>query len=161
MEADVDPGMDPGMDPDDRLLAELAEALEPWTVPPPEVVEAGRQSFTWRTIDAELAMLSYDSLLDEAVAAVRSAGEPRILSFEAGGIAVEVEVDETAGARRLLGQLVPGGPADLELRTPGESIVGQADELGRFVLALPAERVRVSLRCVLADGVVETAWVVL
>jgi hypothetical protein len=154
--------MEADMEPDDTLLAELAEALHPWTVPPPEVVEAAKRSFTWRTIDAELAQLSYDSLLDEAVASVRSGGQPRILSFEAGETTVEVEVDETAGARRLLGQLVPGGPADLELRTPGEPIVGQADELGRFVLALPADRVRVSLRCVPAAGVaVETTWVVL
>jgi hypothetical protein len=147
---------------DEALLAELAGVLRPYTVPPPEVVEAAKQSFTWRTIDAELAALTHDSLLDEEPVAVRAAAQPRILTFETDGLTVEVEVDETPGARRLLGQLVPAGPADLELRSAaGEPVAGQADELGRFVLALPAERQRVSLRCVRPDGAVETAWVAL
>jgi hypothetical protein len=40
-------------------------------------------------------------------------------------------------------------------------VTGSADELGRFVLALPAERQLCSLRCLLAGGVVQTSWMVL
>jgi hypothetical protein len=147
---------------DDELMAELAAAVEEETAVSDRRRAAARAAFTWRTIDAELAALTHDSLLDEEPVAVRAAAQPRILTFETDGLTVEVEVDETPGARRLLGQLVPAGPADLELRSAaGEPVAGQADELGRFVLALPAERQRVSLRCVRPDGAVETAWVAL
>lgn len=149
---------------DAALLAELADVLRPATQPPPEVLEASRQLFTWRTVDAELAALAYDSLLDDAGAAlVRSAGQPRILSFEAGSITIEVEVDETPGARRLLGQLVPAAAAELQLvLVAGEPVPGRADDLGRFVLPLPAVPSRMSLQCVVAGGgVVRSAWLVL
>lgn len=138
---------------DDALLAELAGVLRPYTVPPPEVVEAARQSFTWRTIDAELAALTHDSLLDDEPVLARAAAQPRILTFEAGELTIEVEVDETPGGRRLLGQLVPAGPAELELRCAGaDTVTSAADEYGRFTLPLSAGRRRVSLLCRLADG---------
>jgi len=154
----------PDTHPDDEaLLAELGRLLRTLDGPPPEVVQAGRALFTWRTVDAELAELVYDSLLDDgAFVGVRAAGHPRILSFEAGPVTLEVEVDETPGARRLLGQLAPPGEAELELQTAGEPVRGRADEIGRFVLALPADPGHVSLRCVLADGTaVRSAWMVL
>jgi hypothetical protein len=95
------------------------------------------------------------------VAAVRTTGQPRILTFEAGELIIEVEVDETPGARRLIGQLTPPGPAELELRTPEETVLGSADELGRFVLALPIQRLRSSLRVRRGDQAAETSWVTL
>jgi hypothetical protein len=146
---------------DDALLAELATALGPEMAPPPELVEAAKASFTWRTIDAELADLAHDSLVDLGVG-VRAGASPRILTFESAALTIEVEVDETPGQRRLIGQLVPGGPADLELRTTGTPATGRADELGRFVLSLPAERCRASIRCMRPEGgAVESAWVVI
>jgi hypothetical protein len=145
--------MEAEMEPDDALLAELAEALRPWTVPPPEVVEAGKQSFTWRTIDAELAVLTHDSLLDATPVLARSGTQPRMLTFEAGELTIELEVDSGAGQRRLVGQLLPGWPAELELRAgDAEPVTGRSDGLGRFSLPLPAERRRVGLRLRLADG---------
>jgi hypothetical protein len=145
---------------DDLLLAELAGVLDQVYGPPPAVLDAAKGLFALRTLDAELAELVHDSIEDEPVG-VRSGGQPRILSFEAGGLTVEVEVDETPGARRLIGQLTPPGPAELELRTPADPVVGEADDLGRFVLALPAQPLRSSLRVRRADGVTETSWVVL
>lgn len=147
---------------DDDLLAELAVVLERVSGQPPAVVEAAKGLFTWRTVDAELAALVHDSLVDATEFGVRATGQPRILTFETGGLTVEVEVDETPGARRLIGQLTPPGPARLELRTPGEPVRGTADDLGRFVLALSGERLRSSLRVERgADTVAETAWVTL
>lgn len=138
---------------DDTLLAELAEALRPWTEPPPEVVEAGKQSYTWRTIDAELAVLTHDSLLDDEPALVRSTSQPRFLTFEGGDLTVEVEVDSTSSGRRLLGQVVPAQAVELELRTDdGEPVSVAADGFGRFVISLPATRQRIGLRVRLADG---------
>jgi hypothetical protein len=127
--------------------------------PPPELVEAGKGLFTWRTIDAELAELAYDSLVADDEPGVRAGGQPRTLTFEAGGLTVEVEVDDVPGARRLIGQLTPPGRAELELRTADDAVVGEADDLGRFVLALPVAKLRSSLRIRRGSATVETAWV--
>ncbi len=148
------------MNDDETLLGELGRLLGRVAGPPSEVVTASRGLFTWRTVDAELAELVHDSLV-EAAAGTRAGAQPRILTFETDGLTVEVEVDETPGARRLLGQLVPAEAAELELRSVGEPVRGRADEMGRFVLALPAQHTRASLRCVRPGGAVDTAWVIL
>lgn len=140
-------------DPDDLLLDELAALLGPQHEPPPEVLHAARGVFTWRTVDAEIAALTYDSLLDDGPVGVRAAGQSRILTFEAEGLTIEVELDATPSGRRLLGQLVPAQAAELELLGAGQVLATcAADELGRFVVTLPpAPSRRVALRCRLAD----------
>jgi hypothetical protein len=154
--------MSDGRVTDDELLAELAGVLGKVMGPPPELVEAAKALFTWRTIDAELAALAFDSIeVEPADAGVRAGGQPRILTFEADDLTVEVEVDEAPGARRLIGQLTPPGRAELELRTPDQTVLGDADDLGRFVLALPAHRLRTSLRIRRAERIAETSWVIL
>src|SRR5688500_13322027 len=112
-------------DPDEALLAELADLLGRVAGPPPELTRQARALYTWRTVDAELAELVHDSAADAATAGVRSGQQPRTLTFEvhppssAGPdrtpLLIEVELDETVGARQLIGQLVPPGPATLEL----------------------------------------------
>lgn len=139
---------------DELLLAELGAALRPETVPPPELLAAAEALWTWRDVDAELAALEYDSLLDEGPVSVRSGGQPRVLSFVAGSVTVEVEVDDTRPVRRLVGQLVPAGAAELELRGESGRWPGAADAYGRFVLDLPARPERLSLRIRLDAGTV-------
>jgi hypothetical protein len=149
------------VDDDERLLAELGEAVRVYEGAPDDVIAAAKDLFTWRTVDAELASLTFDSLLDDEPAAVRStAVEPRVLTFEADGLAVEVEVD-TDPERRLVGQLVPAQPAELELITPQRRVRATADRLGRFVVPLPAEPSRVTLRVVAGGGRVVTATAVI
>jgi hypothetical protein len=152
-----------GPDAADALFEELAPVVHERSRPPADVVNAAKQLFTWRTIDAELARLTYDSLLDDGHAEIRSAGQPRTLVYEAAGLTLELEIDETPGHRRLLGQLEPAVPAELELRTiAGSPTTSRTDELGRFVLSLPPEPGQVSLRCVANDGrPVDMAWTVL
>jgi hypothetical protein len=150
------------LDPDDDVLMDelrtLAAADDPT---PPNVLAAARGSYTWRTIDAELAGLVYDSVLDaEGLAAVRSADTVRLLTFETAGLAIELEVTAVAGSRRLLGQLVPPGRGFVELRHAGGVLELEADEVGRFS-ADAVEPGPVSLRC-RREGersVVETEWV--
>ena len=50
---------------DEELLAALRQALRARQAVSPGFVEAGKGAFAWRTIDAELAQLTYDSLVDE------------------------------------------------------------------------------------------------
>lgn len=152
----------PAAGDDEALLVELADLLDRADPPPAGLVEMSKQLWTWRTIDAELAELGHDSLVDEPSAAVRSGDQERLVTFETPRLTIEVEVTGGAGDRRLVGQLDPAGPAELELRIADGAISGAADELGRFVIILPAARQRASLRCVLPDGgAVETAWLVL
>ena len=143
----------------DRLLAALA-AADP---PPADIVESARGIYSWRTIDAELAELSYDSELDEeALAGVRGAGELRQLTFEAEGVRLDVEVT-TGPPTRLVGQLAPPGVARVEVRSPESSVTVDTDDHGRFsVTELPSGPV--SLRCTpltSGGGTVETGWVVI
>jgi hypothetical protein len=149
----------------DRVLLRHLRAVLGRVAPVPNGVVLGAKGlFTWRTVDAELAAEAYDSLLDDDTALARSVAGPRIVTFEAGELTVEVEVDDRPSGRRLVGQLVPAQPASLELRRPMAAPTGAistaADELGRFLLPLPAEVTLVRVRVALADGsVVESAAV--
>jgi hypothetical protein len=151
-----------GHDEDGPLFEELRRLVELADPVPARVLEAARGSFTWRTIDAELAELAYDSMLDAGrEALVRTSGAGRVLTFESPGLAVEVEVTAVASARRLMGQLVPPQPAAIEIRHAGGTTAVDADDLGRFsadgIAAGP-----VSLVCRLAEArTIATDWLVL
>jgi hypothetical protein len=116
---------------DDALLAALGETVERVDPVPEALVAAARSALTWRTVDEELAELSFDSS-EERLVGVR-AGAPtqaRQLTFDADGATVEVELTDG----RLVGQLLPPGPARVELRHGAEVTMTDADDLGRFAL---------------------------
>ena len=146
---------------DERLVAELRAFAGRADPVPEDVVFAARGSFAWRRVDAELAELTFDSLLDDAgLAVVRSGDAVRLVTFDAGDVSVEVEITERGPRRRLLGQLVPPQEAQVEVRAASGRAEVAADRLGRFTVdemgAGPA-----SLRCRLtASGrVIESGWV--
>ncbi|MDN5861482.1 MAG: hypothetical protein L0H84_23005 [Pseudonocardia sp.] len=142
------------MTDDEALLDELATLLRPMLEPPPEVLVAGRRTFGWRDADAALARLVHDSLLDQGSAARAGGAGPRLLAFEDGDTVVELQVD----GRRLVGQVDPPAGVALELCAadvdgPGEVLrTGQADAMGRFVLAVPPGAALVTVRCTYPDG---------
>jgi hypothetical protein len=160
------PGQDPESDEHERLWRVLAAVVGETDPVPPEVLQSGRDSFAWRTIDAELAALTYDSATEHPVVAVVRASEgPRLVTFEAPDLTVEVEVTVLGARRRLLGQLFPPQPALVTVRDhQGGTVAVEADELGRFRAEdLPAGLC--SLRCQLAGteqgAAVVTDWIVL
>jgi hypothetical protein len=146
---------------DEDLLALLQEALT-YGPCPPAVVAAAKDAFGWRDIDAQLAALTFDSLLETGeLVGVRSATlEARLLTFECGEVTVEIELADGSGGR-INGQLVPPQAAEIEVRYAGGSLTITASAAGRFwVTELP--RGPISLICRFADGtVVQTEWVVL
>jgi hypothetical protein len=145
---------------DDILLDELRALAQVHDPVPERVLAAARGSYTWRTIDAELAALVYDSALDaEALAAVRSAETVRLLTFETDELAIELEVTAVDGRRRLQGQLVPPGPGSVELRHGGGTLELEADEVGRFAAEVDAGPISLRCRRERDRAVVETEWV--
>jgi hypothetical protein len=125
-------------------LRALAARLEPV---PDRLLQAAVDAYAWRTVDADLAELVFDSLADRQEAAlVRGAQGERLLSFQASSLTIEVEVTATGAARRLIGQLVPPQRADVQIRHQDDVVTIATDELGRFIAdSLPAGPV--SLRC--------------
>jgi hypothetical protein len=134
----------------DPLARELRELLRRVDPVPARVVDAGRNSFGWRTLDAELARLTEDSLL--AGAGLR--GEPpRLLTYQAGDRMIEVEVSDLGGRLRVLGQLVPPQPARVRADQPAGAVEVAADPLGRFAFRdLPPGPTRFACQPLGPDG---------
>lgn len=150
---------------DDVLLSELQGALATLDPVPGHVVAAAKACLTWRHVDAELAELVADTAIQPADAARTGSQEsgnataPRLLTFEAPGLTVEVEVTEQGRQRRLQGQLVPPGSAEIEVRWQGGSISSQANSTGLFA-AGPVPAGPVSIACDRHGGAgpVVTSW---
>jgi hypothetical protein len=146
-----------------ELLAQVREMLDETDPVPEFLLDAARATYTWRTIDAELAELTGDSLLEGA--AVRSSRAPRLLTFTAAAATLVVEVAEHPGGaslgRRLLGQILSPRPADVEVRHAEGTLSVTADEFGRFrAEAVPPGPI--SLACRFGDAAqpqLVTSWV--
>lgn len=148
---------------DDELLARLRRIAAEVDPVPEHVGAAARLAIEWRTLDAELAALIEDSRVDEPALAVRAAGAPRALAFEAGELVIEVEAEATGeGELRIVGQLVPAQPAEVVVRHGGALVATRADERGRFAAAgIEAGAISLRVRLAGAGGaarLVETAW---
>jgi hypothetical protein len=120
---------------DDELLAALGRALQEREPVPEDVVAAAKGAFVWRTIDAELAALTFDSVADaQALAGVRGSGGPRALTFEHDDVVVDVEVTEHGTRRTLVGHVAPAPLESVEVHQAGrdEPVRQTADALGRF-----------------------------
>lgn len=152
------------LEPADReLLMLLRGVLEETDQVPGPLIEAARAGFTWRTVDAELAELIADSVLDAA--AVRAADAPRLVTFAAGAVSLVIEIvapPARAGevARRLIGQIVGAPPAEVEVRHADGSLTVQTDDYGRF-RAAPVPPGPISLAVHFAGGrrPLVTSWV--
>ena len=147
---------------DEALVAELGRVVAQVDPVPDLVLELGRAAFAMRTLDSELAELVRDSEL-EALAVRGTATGPRLLSFEAHGVSVELQVAGHGRSVDVMGQVSGSEPGALAVRlegADGETAV-DVDELGMFrATGLAAGRLRVH---VLVDGErrVTTSWVTL
>jgi hypothetical protein len=97
------------------LLTNDSRFLEPY--------HNGRQR-----LDAKIAELTFDSVVD-AIPVRGAVDVPRMLTFHAGGLTVDVELS----AQGLMGQVLPPQPARIEvLGGPQQSALLTADAMGRF-----------------------------
>lgn len=152
-------GHDKGSGDAMTMFSALAARMDPV---PQAVLDAARGSFTWRTIDAELAEIAFDSVLDEHLAGVRGPMTgPRLLTFEAVDVAIELEVTDVGGQRRLVGQVVPSDAAAVEVRHAEGATPVSTDDMGRFAVEeIPAGPVSVRVQRPGREPV-DTDWVTL
>jgi hypothetical protein len=129
---------EPGWHDDDRLLADLGDAVRSASEVPPSFVQVGRGAFAWHGIDLELATLAYDSDVSGVPVGVRSrSGGVRSLTFEGAGLTLEVELSADA----LGGQVVPPRPGTVEVWVDDELASETAvDDAGWFHVAPPPAR---------------------
>lgn len=151
-------------DPNDALLVAVRGVLDDTEPVPESVIAAAKGAFTWRTIDAELAELSFDSLLSGELTGTRGAVGLRTLSFEYGSLAVEIEVAEDGVERRLVGQVGPRPADTVEVHhvDAREPLIARPDHLGRFsVVGVRHGQIRLLLRFSPANGpaMLLTEWV--
>lgn len=153
---------------DEQLLATLDDALTSARAVPPAFLEAAKATYAWRTVDTELAALTYDSAEDfDLAGAVRAEPVPlRALTFASPEFTVELDLTP----EMLIGQLSPGQPGRVTAYTgtaeagagdPDGTQIGTAaiDDLGFFTLRpTPDQPFRLLCRTS-AGATVLTGWV--
>jgi hypothetical protein len=137
----------------DLLEEELRQAAAILDPVPAELRRTAVDAFALRDLDARVAELTFDSLVD-AIPVRGAADPPRMLTFQADEVTVDVEVT----ADGLIGQVLPPGPARIEvLSGPRAPAPLTADELGRFTGEAPPSG-PFALRLRTGEGVVVTDW---
>ncbi|WP_086564937.1 hypothetical protein [Streptomyces africanus] len=131
-------------------LRRAAAVLDPV---PAELQQIAVDAYALHDLDARVAELTFDSLVDALP--VRGAGDaPRMLTFQAGEVTVDVEVTPHG----LMGQVLPPQPARIEVLggpRPGSPLT--ADDLGRFTADTPPSG-PFALRLRTGGDVVVTQW---
>jgi hypothetical protein len=142
----------------DDLLEELRVAALMDDPVPERVKFAAKASLSWRTIDAELAQLTYDSVLDEElVGHVRGVAAARLLTFSTPELTLDVEVEGSGRDRRLIGELAPAQRAIVAIRHSEGVTEVETDDDGRFRTGpIPAGPIALSLRLAAGGSAVQT-----
>ena len=148
------PASDPGDQENGTVTGPSQQAADPDPAPC-EVRAAAQEAYSCRWVEANVAALVFDSLLDGG-----ARRGPRHLVFRGEGLTVEVDV---AVDRSVIGRLVPPSPTDVVLRWPGGSTPTRSDERGCFRLPRvprgPAT-LRFPARAEGGPGPVGTEWIV-
>jgi hypothetical protein len=143
---------------DDQLLDVLQDALTITREMSPDFIDVGKAAYVWRTIDAELAALTYDSVWDGGELALTRADSAMLRTLTFGSDALTIELELTSD--EVLGQISPPEGGTVSLRTDTEEL-GRAtvDDLGFFIVRpVPGRPFRVL--CQTDSGVtVLTGWV--
>lgn len=145
----------------DELMASLRTIADTVDAPPPIVSELAYAAFETRDLDAELAVLTADSAVDELELVRSVATEPRLVSFETPELTVEVQIEQDGDVRTVRGLVLGAGDArgTIEVQSGDFRRTAAVDERGWFVLErVPPGPLR--LRLMTEGGpVVTTEWI--
>ncbi|MFF4249782.1 hypothetical protein ACFY1L_01050 [Streptomyces sp. NPDC001663] len=137
----------------DLLEAELRQAAAILDPVPAELRQIAVEAFALHDLDARIAELTFDSVID-AIPVRGAVDVPRMLTFHAGEVTVDVELT----AQGLMGQVLPPQTARIEvLRGPQAGSPLSTDDMGRFTSAEPPVG-PFALRLRTGEGVVVTDW---
>jgi len=148
-------------DETERELRAAADLLDPV---PAHLLAQAVAAFAWRTVDADLAELVFDSLAApvaglRGVEEMRSAQQPRLLTFQVDEQTIELELGIEGTGRRMVGRVSPAGPAEVAIQHRTGAATVSADEWGRFAAGgLPSGPLRVSCRPAGGGPAVVTDW---
>lgn len=147
---------------DDALIADLRRIAAAMDGPPASAADVAQVAFLSRDIDGELAVLITDSRRAEDFEPARAYPEPGqgswLLSFEGGGVRIDMEVAERADRLALIGQFTGAGDECVLETVSGQRPLA-VDVLGRFVIE-DLNHGRIRLRCRSAEGTpITTTWV--
>ncbi len=144
---------DPGQPEDRPASGPIPDAVDRDPVPC-DVRAAANEAYSCRWVEANVASLVFDSLLDGGTRRGR-----RHLVFRGEGLTVEVDV---AVDRSVIGRLVPPSATEVVLRWPGGSTPTCSDEGGHFTFPRvprgPAT-LRFPARAEGGPGPVGTEWI--
>ncbi|MFJ4466405.1 hypothetical protein ACIP2X_02690 [Streptomyces sp. NPDC089424] len=122
---------------------------------PAELRRIAVEAFALHDMDARLAELTFDSLVD-AIPVRGVTDAPRMLTFRSGDLTVDVEVT----SHGLMGQVLPPQPARIEVLggpQPAAPDTLTADAMGRFAGDVPPSG-PFALRLRAGEDVVVTEW---
>ncbi|MFE9169738.1 hypothetical protein ACFYNZ_09445 [Streptomyces kebangsaanensis] len=109
----------------EQELRQAAAILDPL---PDHLLQLAVDAYALHDLDARIAELTFDSLVD-AIPVRGATDTPRMLTFQAGDLTVDVEVTGDG----LMGQVLPPQTARIEvLGGPRAGTALTADDLGRF-----------------------------
>ncbi|MFG2883492.1 hypothetical protein ACGFYV_14520 [Streptomyces sp. NPDC048297] len=145
-------GPEDGLD-GDLLEEELRQAATVLDPVPEALIQLALDAYALHDLDARIAELAFDSLVDALpVRGVPAA--PRMLTFQAGDLTLDVEVT----GEGLIGQVLPPQPARIEvLAGPRSARPVDVDTLGRFASEAPPPG-PFALRLRTGDEVIVTEW---
>lgn len=148
----------------DQLLDELSRLASEVDPIPDEVTSYAKAALGWRRIDADLAEVLSDSALESESLAMTRAGvsHARRVTFRAGDLEIDLEIQEGESGVVLMGQLAPPARAEIEVQRDDESSTAStaSDALGRFRVELAAGgRIRLRVRREPPEPRIETSWI--
>ncbi|KMS76376.1 hypothetical protein ACM01_06185 [Streptomyces viridochromogenes] len=147
-----EPFDDDGVDVEllEEELRQAAAILDPV---PAQLRQTAVDAFALHDLDARIAELTFDSVVD-AIPVRGVTDAPRMLTFRAGDVTVDVEVT----AQGLMGQVLPPHKAWIEvLGGPQSAVPVVADDMGRFTSDAPPSG-PFALRLRTGGEVVVTEW---
>ncbi|MFJ3897851.1 MULTISPECIES: hypothetical protein [unclassified Streptomyces] len=153
--AEAEQGDDGGGFDDSLLEEELRQAAAILDPVPADLRQLAMDAYALYDMDARLAELTFDSLID-AIPVRGAMDVPRMLTFTAGDLSIDVEVTSEG----LMGQVMPPQPAGIEVLNGPQALrptTLTADALGRFTSDAPPTG-PFALRLRAGGEVVVTEW---
>ena len=102
--------------------------------PPESVIEGARWVHDWINMDAELAQLTHDSLVDRELVAVRSSTSLRHITFSTDTCEIEIEVEPAEHGVSMTGTVSPPMAGTVQAVIGSVSHQGTIDDLGTFLI---------------------------